>query len=191
MKELTGLSVWTIGHSTHPWTVFVDLLKMHRVACVADVRRFPGSRKHPHFNAASMSESLPESGIEYLPLPELGGRRKPSPDSLNDAWRNVSFQGYADHLESEEYQAGRDKLVDNARRVRTAMLCSEAVWWRCHRRLIADDLKVAGAEVLHIINRSPPKEHPVTSAARIIEGKLAYPAAGRIDDAASSELPAN
>ncbi len=176
MKELTGITVWTIGHSTRAWDDFVEILHAHRITCVADVRRFPGSRKFPHFGADAMARILPEKGIEYLPLPALGGRRKPRPDSPNMAWRNAAFRAYADYMETEEYHIGRRTLVHVVRRIRTTLLCSEAVWWRCHRGLIADDLKVSGAEVLHITSRSPPTEHPYTSAARIVQDHLTYQA---------------
>ena len=174
MNDLSSLITWTIGHSTLPWEGFFSLLQANQIECVADVRRFPGSRKYPHFSADTLADQLPRHGIAYLPLPELGGRRKPRADSSNDAWRNLSFRAYADHMETEEYEIGRRKLLDAARRLRTTTLCSEAVWWRCHRGLIADDLKISGAKVLHIMSQSKTAEHPFTSAANVTDGKLDY-----------------
>lgn len=174
MKELTDLVIWTIGHSTRSWEEFLGLLRENGIECVGDVRRFPGSRKYPYFSADTMAKELPKSGIAYVPLPELGGRRKPRPDSPNDAWRNSAFRAYADHMESGEYALGRLKLIETASRLRTTLLCSEAVWWRCHRGLIADDLKVSGAKVLHIMGRSKTTAHPYTSAANISNGQLIY-----------------
>ena len=169
-----GLTVWTVGHSTRTLDEFLGLLAAHRIEAVADVRRFPGSRKHPHFGRDALAGSLRAVGVEYLPLPELGGRRRPRPDSHNTAWRSESFRGYADYMETEEFRAGVERLLGLARRKRTAVMCSEAVWWRCHRALIADYLKASGACVRHITGGAGSTIHPYTAAARIADGKLSY-----------------
>jgi len=140
------------------------------------VRRFPGSRRHPQYAATALEEVLTERGIEYRWMPELGGRRKPRPDSPHTAWRNASFRGYADHMDSTEFARALDELMELARRRRTAIMCAEALWWRCHRALIADALRVRGFEVMHIFDGSNPVAHPFTPAARIVDGRLSYEA---------------
>ncbi len=168
------LTIWTIGHSTRSIKEFVGLLEESEIQVLADVRRFPGSRAHPQFNAESLSASLAERGIEYVPLPELGGRRSPRADSTNTVWRNAAFRAYADFMETAEFDSGLKRLIGLASERRTAIMCSEAVWWRCHRAMIADVLKADGATVLHIMGESNVVEHPYTSAARIVDGRLAY-----------------
>jgi uncharacterized protein (DUF488 family) len=170
-------TIWTIGHSTRSAEEFLALLAGERIAALADVRRFPGSRKHPHFNAENLARTLPAASIEYAPFPELGGRRKPLPDSPNTAWRNEAFRGYADYMHTPEFAAGMERLAALASARRTAIMCSEAVWWRCHRGLIADWLKVRGVRVLHIMDASHTVEHPYTSAAHVRNGELDYGAA--------------
>jgi uncharacterized protein (DUF488 family) len=168
------LTVWTIGHSTRTLDEFLELLRVHGIEALADVRRFPGSRKYPHFNQEALGSSLRQAGIEYLHLSELGGRRKPRPDSHNTAWRNESFRGYADYMETEAFRAGIDRLLELARRKRTAVMCAEAVWWRCHRSLVADYLTAAGVSVRHIMDLKASQIHPYTSAARLQDGHLTY-----------------
>jgi uncharacterized protein (DUF488 family) len=138
------------------------------------VRRFPGSRKHPHFSQTELHRSLLSAGIDYVHLPRLGGRRKALPGSPNTAWRNASFRGYADHMLTEEFRAGIAELATIAAKKRTVIMCAEALWWRCHRALIADYLKSRGVEVLHISSNGPASPHPYTSAATITDGKLSY-----------------
>jgi uncharacterized protein (DUF488 family) len=140
------------------------------------VRRFPASRKHPQFNRESMERALAEAGIEYRHFEHLGGRRPARPDSRNIAWRNASFRGYADYMESFEYQSAEKRLIDLSTTKKTALMCAESVWWRCHRGLIADSLKARGWEVLHIADAASPKEHPYTGAARVVDGRLTYSA---------------
>ncbi len=168
------LTVWTIGHSTQPLEAFVNALRSFEIQILADVRSFPGSRRYPHFNQAQLRTSLAEVGIEYRHFPELGGRRLAQPDSLNMAWRNETFRGYADYMETEQFRAGIMRLLDVATADRTAMMCAEAVWWRCHRGLISDYLKANGVEVMHITGAGKSEAHPFTSAARIVDGKLSY-----------------
>jgi uncharacterized protein (DUF488 family) len=169
-----SLTVWTIGHSSQSIGSFLALLEGQEIECVADVRRYAGSRAHPWFNPEPLATSLAEHHIEYVPFPELGGRRAPDPASTNTVWRNVAFRGYADYMETPEFHAGLERLVRVASERRTAILCSEAVWWRCHRSLIADALKAAGVRVLHIMAGPRIVEHPYTSAARVVDGRLRY-----------------
>jgi len=169
-----GLKIWTIGHSTRTLDEFLGLLRAHGIAAVADVRRFPASRRYPHFNEGELSRSLAGAGVEYVPMPELGGRRKTRPDSHNTSWRNESFRGYADYMETPQFREGMVRLLSLAERKRTAILCSEAVWWRCHRALISDDLKAAGVVVEHIVGPNSSDIHPYTSAAHIVDGRLSY-----------------
>lgn len=152
----------------------MGLLGSQSIEVLADVRRYAGSRAHPHFNPEPLAGALSEAGIDYRPFPELGGRRAPRPDSPNTVWRNQAFRGYADYMETVEFRAGLDRLVQAAREQRTAVLCAEAVWWRCHRSMIADALKARGIGVLHIMDAGKTVEHPYTSAARIVEGQLRY-----------------
>jgi uncharacterized protein (DUF488 family) len=169
-----GLTIWTIGHSTHSFAEFLELLAANRIEALADVRRFPASRRYPHFNQRELSVSLAHAGIEYVALPELGGRRKPRPDSRNTAWRSESFRGYADYMETPEFQVGIERLLAIARVKRTAVMCSEVLWWRCHRSLISDYLKAARLSVEHILDLNKNEPHPYTSAARITDGRLTY-----------------
>jgi uncharacterized protein (DUF488 family) len=168
--------IWTIGHSTRTIEEFIGLLKAQEIRAVADVRRFPGSRRHPQFGQEHFSESLAKEGIEYVHFPELGGRRGAQPNSPNTAWRNEAFRGYADYMMTEEFRAGMERLLKLARKKRTAIMCAEAVWWRCHRGLIADFLKAGGERVLHIMSPGKVDEHPFTGAARLVHGKLSYSA---------------
>jgi uncharacterized protein (DUF488 family) len=168
------MTVWTIGHSNRSLDEFLALLAAFEIEVLADVRRFPGSRKHPHFNQEALSHSLGATGISYEFFPELGGRRKPRPDSLNTAWRNESFRAYADYMETGEYRAGVERLLSIAEERRVAIMCSEAVWWRCHRSLVADYLKSEGITVEHILSPKKSEPHPYTSAARLVDGRLSY-----------------
>lgn len=169
-----SVHLWTIGHSTRTLEQFIELLASQQIQALADVRRFPGSRRLPHFNQENLSKSLAEIGIEYVHFPELGGRRKALPNSPNTSWRNEAFRAYADFMMTPEFRAGIERLLKLAQEKRTAIMCSEAVWWRCHRSLIADYLKAAGHTVLHIMAANKTDEHPFTSAARIVDGKLSY-----------------
>jgi uncharacterized protein (DUF488 family) len=152
--------ILTIGHSTHEAGRFVDLLNAHRVEVLADVRRFPGSRRHPQFNAGTLAVTLADSGIGYEQLGDaLGGRRRARPDSPHTIWRVEAFRGYADHMDSEEFASGLERLERLARERRTAIMCAEGDWRRCHRRLISDALAVRGWRVLHIRPDGLVEEH--------------------------------
>jgi len=167
--------IWTVGHSTRTIDEFVAALESHGIKLLVDVRSLPGSKRYPQFNKEALSASLHKVGIRYEHFLELGGRRKAPPNSRNIAWRNASFRGYADYMETEEFQKGIERLVDLAKEVGpTAIMCAEAVWWRCHRALISDYLKARGIEVMHIIDANKSDPHPYTSAARIVDGELSY-----------------
>jgi len=167
--------IWTIGHSTRKIDTFISLLEAHGIKLVVDVRSLPGSKRYPQFNKEALAELLREHGIRYEHLPELGGRRKARHDSRNTAWRNASFRGYADYMETEEFGKGVKRLVDLANESGpTVIMCAEAVWWRCHRSLISDYLKVRGIEVIHIIDAKKTEPHPFTPAACIVGGTLSY-----------------
>ncbi|MDW2981350.1 DUF488 domain-containing protein [Rhodanobacter sp. KK11] len=167
-------TIWTIGHSTRTLEEFLGLLGEYRIEAIADVRRFPGSRRHPHFASDALAATLPAHGIAYRWMPRLGGRRKVQPGSPNTAWRNASFQGYADYTATAEFAEGLAELLALAASQRTALMCAEAVWWRCHRSIIADVLKLRGVEVIHLIDATHTTVHPYTSPARIVDGKLSY-----------------
>ena len=169
-------TIWTIGHSTRSLEEFLSLLAAYKIEAVADVRRFPGSRRYPHFASEALAQTLPAHGIAYQWLPKLGGRRRPVPGSPNTGWRNESFRGYADHLESAEFAQGLAELLALAARARTTLMCAETLWWRCHRSLIADVLRCRGIEVIHILDATHGTVHPYTSPARVTEGRLSYPA---------------
>jgi len=167
--------IWTIGHSTREIDDFISLLIENGIKLLADVRMYPGSRRYPQFGREALAKSLNERGIRYEHFPELGGRRKAWKDSHNTAWRNESFRGYADHMETAEFASGIARLQKMADgHGATAIMCAEVVWWRCHRSLIADYLKAHGVEVIHIIDASKTEPHPFTSAARIVDGRLSY-----------------
>jgi uncharacterized protein (DUF488 family) len=170
--------LWTIGHSTRSEAEFLDLLDEHGIEAVADVRRYPGSRRMPQFGSSALEASLKAHGLEYLWLPSLGGRRKPNPDSPNTAWRNASFRGYADYLHTEPFAEGFTALLSVGYGFRTAIMCAEALWWRCHRGLIADVLKSLGFEVVHIVGPGSSSPHPYTAAARLEGGRLSYSGSG-------------
>ena len=167
-------TIWTVGHSTRTFEKFAEILLAHEIKVLVDVRSFPGSRRYRQFNREALAQALGEIGIKYRHEPRLGGRRTPRADSHNTAWKNPSFRAYADHMESETFRSGVEDLLEVAASERTAVMCAEAVWWRCHRSLIADYLKAEGHTVLHIIDQHKSEEHPFTSAARIVKGKLSY-----------------
>jgi len=167
-------TVYTIGHSTRSIEEFLALLRSFNIKVLADIRKMPGSRKFPQFDQDELIKTLEENGIQYVYLENLGGRRKKSPTSQNTTWRNKSFQAYADYMETNFFAAGADNLKEFAAEKPTAMMCSEAVWWRCHRSMVSDFLKAEGWEVLHIMSEGKATEHPYTSPARIVNGKLVY-----------------
>lgn len=167
-------TVWTIGHSTRTIEAFIDMLKSFNIKQLVDVRHFPGSRKYPHFNKEALAISLANNNIRYEHIESLGGRRKAVQDTKNTAWRHAAFRGYADHMDTPEFKVGMVRLRELASNSNTAYMCSEAVWWRCHRSLISDLLKSEGWTVNHIMDVGTSKEHPYTAPARIVDGKLSY-----------------
>ena len=168
------MRLYTIGHSTRALDELVALLREHGVERLADIRRYPGSRRYPHFSRDALEVSLPERGIEYVHLPELGGRRKPAASSPNTALRNEQFRAYADHMTSDEFRNAVDGLL--ALEGRTAVMCAEAVPWRCHRNLLSDELLRRGCEVVHILGRGQAKRHEMSPEARVVGDRLVYPA---------------
>lgn len=170
-------TIWTIGHSTRTLEQLEALLDTYKIEAIADVRSFPGSRRYPHFAREALTESLPAHGINYQWIPKLGGRRRVQKDSPNTAWRNASFRAYADYLTTAEFAEGLAELLPLAAAQRTAMMCAEVVWWRCHRSIVSDVLKLRGIEVIHIIDAKHTTVHPYTSPARIVDGELSYAAA--------------
>lgn len=167
-------NIWTIGHSTRLLEEFVAMLHSFNIELIVDIRSYPGSRKFPQFNKEALEISLPQNNIEYIHLKNLGGRRKVKPDSKNTAWRHAAFRGYADYMETPAFKAGINELEILALKKRTAYMCSEAVWWRCHRSMVSDYLKVNGWKVMHIMGIGKEDEHPYTAPAKIVDGELSY-----------------
>lgn len=168
--------IWTIGHSTHSIEEFIAILQSFQIERIVDIRMYPGSRRYPHFSKEALKASMPESHVKYCHMVELGGRRKAKPDSKNTAWRLAAFRGYADYMETDAFQDGIQKLEDIASKERTVYMCSEALWWSCHRALVSDYLKVKGWTVMHIMGYGKAQEHPFTSPAKNISGTLSYEA---------------
>jgi uncharacterized protein (DUF488 family) len=190
------MPIHTIGHSTRSSDELIALLRENGIRLIADIRRFPGSKRYPHFASEAMAEWLPENGIAYLHMPALGGRRKALADSRNTAWRNEQFRAYADYMATDEFRAAVEKLLSltgvggresgvegkespalhSQRPTPVAIMCAEAVPWRCHRNLVADELTRRGIEVLHIIGPAAPKRHLMNPHAVIEGDHLVYPA---------------
>ncbi len=166
--------IWTIGHSTRSLEEFTAMLKSFNIELAVDIRSYPGSRRYQHFNKEALEISLPENKIDYIHLKELGGRRKVHPDSINTGWRSTAFRGYADYMESDMFHTAVEELEHLADKKRVAYMCAEAVWWRCHRSLVSDYLKLHGWKVMHIMGIGKAEEHPFTSPAKIEDGKLIY-----------------
>jgi uncharacterized protein (DUF488 family) len=170
------MTVHTVGHSTRPLDELVALLQAHGVTQLADVRTIPKSRRHPHFAQESLSASLPAAGIAYRHFPGLGGLRKPAPDSPNGGWRHAGFRGYADYMQTPAFGMALNELIDWADDAATAVMCAEAVWWQCHRQLIADALVARGIDARHIMSGKAAAAHTLTSFARVDGGRVTYPA---------------
>lgn len=166
--------IWTIGHSTRSADEFLQLLKGEHIVQLVDIRSFPGSRRYPHFNKDNLAVWLKDHGIAYFHNVGLGGRRKPAKDSVNTAWRHPAFRGYADYMQTPEFVSNVEALEQLGERKRTAYMCSEAPWWKCHRSLISDFLKVRNWKVLHIMEKGKITEHPFSSPARAVQGQLFY-----------------
>jgi uncharacterized protein (DUF488 family) len=171
-----GARVFTVGHSTRTAADLLAVLRAHGVTQVADIRTVPRSRRSPHFSRDRLERWLPASGVTYRHFPALGGLRRPRPDSVNTAWRHAGFRGYADYMATPEFRRGADDLLEFAACGPTAVMCAEAVWWRCHRSLLADALVHRGVEVLHLTAPAvAPKPHQLCEFARVADGKLMYP----------------
>jgi len=168
------VTIWTIGHSTRTIEEFLAVLAVHGIETLVDVRRFPGSKRLPQFGSDALASALAEHDVAYRWIPELGGRRQPDPASPNDGWRNDSFRAYADHMATEEFARGLSGLLMVASGSRTAIMCAELLWWRCHRRLVADLLTSLRYEVRHIRDSSEAELHELTPPARLVDGVLSY-----------------
>ncbi len=171
-----GPMIYTVGHSTRPLVEFIALLREHGVTLLVDVRTVPRSRHNPQYNQETFPLFLEAADIKYLHLTGLGGLRHPRPDSLNLGWQNASFRGFADYMQSEEFAGNIETLLEKSERERIAVMCAEAVPWRCHRSLIADALLVRGAQVAHIMGKGVPKPHELTRFARVSGTRVLYPA---------------
>ncbi len=169
------MTIPTIGHSTRPLDEFVAMLEAHQIALLVDIRTIPKSRRNPQFNTEELALSLPEAGIQYLHMPGLGGLRHPRRDSINGAWRNDSFRGYADYMQTPEFSANLEELIRLAKQQRTAIMCAEAVQWRCHRSLVADALTARGIVVEHIQSRTRAQPHRLTPFAVVNGTTVTYP----------------
>lgn len=170
--------LWTIGHSTRPIEAFLDVLHAHEIELVADVRRFPGSRRLPQYGGDALEAALAASGIAYRWIPALGGRRRADAGGDDSAWRNEAFRAYASHVQSEEFAEGLFELLTLAGGLHTAVMCAEVLWWRCHRRLIADVVLSLGLPVVHIRDVQAGEEHRLAAPARLVGGRLSYASAG-------------
>lgn len=167
-------NIFTIGHSTHSFDEFAVMLSSFHIEVVADIRRFPGSQRFPWFSKEVLQTQLMQKQMQYVHIPELGGRRKPHPDSQNIAWTHPAFRGYADYMETDEFKKGITILEKWALKQTTAILCAEALWWRCHRKLVSDYLKANGWTVWHIMGVGKSEAHRYSAPASIVNGVLSY-----------------
>lgn len=166
--------IHTVGHSTRSLPELLGALEPYGIEVVADVRRYPGSRRLPQYAEPALREALPRQGLGYVWIPSLGGRRRPMPDTVNVGWRHDAFRGYADHVQSEEFAEGLFELLMIAPGLRTAIMCAEVLWWRCHRRIISDVLVSLGMDVVHILDASHSSPHRLAEPARVVNGRLRY-----------------
>ena len=173
--EVSSTTIYTVGHSSHSAETFITLLRTHGIRQIADVRLIPKSLRHPQFSDRELPSLLSGSGISYAHFRDLGGRRRPARNSVNTAWRVEAFRGYADYMQTPTFQAAVSALVAYARHCETALMCAEAVWWQCHRRLLADFLTVRGIPVLHVLPTGPPKPHELSEFARAEATGVTYP----------------
>ncbi len=170
------MTIWTVGHSNRSGPEFLELLAVHGIERLVDVRKVPRSRRNPQFSIDQLPGTLRTAGIEYSHMPALGGLRRPRPDSINSAWRNDSFRGYADYMQTAEFESAIDELMGLANGpLKTVIMCAEAVPWQCHRSLVADALVSHGVEVLHIIDKRLAGPHAMTSFARVYGERVTYP----------------
>ncbi len=174
MNKVTQKLVWTIGHSTRTLEHFIAMLQSFNIETLVDIRSFPGSKRYPQFNKENLEQSIPANNIQYVHLKSLGGRRPVQKDSKNTSWRHPAFRGYADYMETDAFETGIRELESIAMQHPTAYMCSEAVWWSCHRSMVSDYLKLKGWTVYHIMETGKATEHTYTSPAKIINGELSY-----------------
>ena len=167
--------LWTIGHSTKPFHEFLSLLQSHGIKSLVDVRTVPRSRHNPQFDTKALRRDLEAAGITYIHHPNLGGLRKARKDSINTGWKNASFRGYADYMQTESFWSALEQLIKGASHVHTAIMCAEAVPWRCHRSLIADALAIRGWTVRHIMTNAKADQHRLTPFAVIEQNRIIYP----------------
>lgn len=181
-------TVWTIGHSTRTVAEIAELLKLNGVRQIVDVRTVPRSRHNPQFNMDELPASLAEHGLDYMHFAGLGGLRHSRKDSVNTGWRNASFRGYADYMQTDDFELSLDEMMKAAAKTPSALMCAEAVPWRCHRSMIGDALVVRGVEVFDIISKAPPQPHRLTKFAKVDGTVITYPAEERpkLDPAARS-----
>ena len=170
------MEIWSVGHGARPLEEFLEIVRAADINALADVRSQPGSRRHPHFGGTALETALGKIGVTYLHVPALGGRREPHPDSPHRALRVAAFRGYADHMDTAEFAEGYERLTSLARESRSAFMCAETLWWRCHRRLIADRLTVEGWNVTHLLVPGKSERHVLWDTARTIDGHLVYDA---------------
>ena len=170
-------AIFTVGHSTRPLEEFISLIAAYGIECIADIRKMPGSRHNPQFNGENLAKVLRTVGIDYMHVPALGGLRRPRKDSPNTGWRNTSFRGYADHMQTLEFAHGLDNLISISRTHRTALMCAEAVPWRCHRSLVADALIARNISVIDILSTTSYQEHELTRFAYVQGAAVTYPPA--------------
>ncbi|MDR0505572.1 MAG: DUF488 domain-containing protein [Dysgonamonadaceae bacterium] len=166
--------IYTIGHSTRSMDEFIAMLQSFGIKQLVDIRSLPGSNKFPQFNKENLEVLLPEKGVKYIYMEDLGGRRKVRPDSKNTRWKNISFRGYADYMESETFKKAVVRLEEIALQAPTAYMCAEALWWRCHRSMVSDYLKAKGWTVLHIMDIDKVQEHSYTSPAKVSGSHVSY-----------------
>jgi uncharacterized protein (DUF488 family) len=174
--------LWTVGHSTKSIDEFVALLKLHGIARLVDVRTVPRSRHNPQFDTRALARHLTNAALSYTHQPELGGLRKPRKDSINTGWNNSSFRGYADYMQTEQFWDALEALMTGARDAQTAIMCAEAVPWRCHRSLIADALTIRGWTVRHIMSKTKADTHRLTPFAVVGQDRITYPSGTRTWD---------
>jgi uncharacterized protein (DUF488 family) len=167
-------TIWTIGHFTRALEEFLAMLLASGIRCVVDIRSSPGSRKYPHFDKEALRASLVQHGFTYHHFESLGGRRKARKDSKNTVWRNASFRGYADYMETPSFDDSIAALEEIASNEPTALMCCEAVWWKCHRSMVSDAFKSKSWQVMHIMSVGKETEHPYTNPAVLVDGKLTY-----------------
>jgi uncharacterized protein (DUF488 family) len=169
--------IFTIGHSTRPVEEFIAILQGQGIRKLVDIRTIPRSRHNPQFNEDALKESLRDAKIHYVHMKGLGGLRHPRKDSPNKGWRNASFRGFADYMQTEEFAENLETIIETAKKEPTAIMCAEAVPWRCHRSLVGDALLIRGVSVLHIMGKGSAKEHTMTPWAKVEDGRITYPEA--------------